>query len=1385
MRHAGSNQSRVARWSLIEIIPMLLAFIGLFAGPALAANPAPAQTYYVPMPEAQVHSAYSALYGASDDPMHTVISISTAADGALIYYDQWEDGAYDDDIANPDNLYSSTNVSGTQIWGDGDATNGCPPNFSPCSDANDVLMAGDVIVLENDVILPRDAGEIFYDGSDKIGASSPVAITRAAWDLTPGTVLATAVEVIETDKWGVSFETPVGEDLATSYDNSMFEYTAVLVMAAKDNTSVQIQTTGGPLSVTLNQGEGVRARVNLGAAVTASQPVQVHLITGDIGERYESRAYYLSPLEAWGSSLYTSVGSTKRGTSTIVDSDVFLYNPSAASITVYYNFANDPITYSVTVSAGGSSRVTMPTNSGAHFYTTSGSPFFALGTIDSANASRNGNVHDWGFSLVQEFELTSQVLIGWGPGSDDLDTTPGPDENTSPVWVSAIGSTTIFADYDGIGGKCISSTQATGVDISYAVTALQSVKIEDTNDNDATGMRIFTCDGTQIIAAWGQDPADAQTSQPALDLGTTVPPLPEIAASKGVELLEDVNQDGKVGPGDKLRYTIRILNVSPVIVPANYYSVTDNIPPHTTYILGTTYYNNSLYPDDSSPNTPFPVDEGGITNDVSLDPGGEHTLTFDVTVEDNLELCFQTIINNAFVFYGNHVIRAEAETYLRCTGCLEISKDPDLQYVMENGTATFDITVSNCGDFLLTDVTVNDPLVPDCNETIGTLDVDQTYTYTCTQDTVSADFTNIATVTGIDPENEPVEDTDEAVVEVMHPGIAISKSGPDQPVYPGPVTFSITVENTGDVELTDVTVSDPLAPDCDRNFGTLAAGASITYTCTVNVTNDLTNVASVIGTDPNDQTWNDDDSAVVTVLKPAIALTKTATPGTYDSAGDIISYTLTATNTGNVTLYGVTISDPMLPSLICTQPVDLNPNESLTCTGSYIITQADLDAGSVTNTAAVNASDPNDQPVSDGASETVEAVQTPGLTLDKTAAPATYNEVGDVINYSYEVTNSGNVTLEAPFSVSDDKTTVDCSGAPALLAPGDSFTCTATYTITQADLDAGSVTNTAQAQGHFGTTPVNSNEDDVTVEAVQTPELTLDKTAAPATYDEVGDVISYNYLVMNTGNVTLYAPFAVNDDKSTDEACPATPTSLAPGESITCTATYTITQADLDAGTVVNTATATAKDPNDQTVTSNEDTETVNAIQNAVLTLDKTATPSEYDSVGDVITYGYQLLNEGNVTLYAPFAVDDDKSTDEACPATPTSLAPGESITCTATYTITQADLDAGFVTNTATATALDPNNQTVTSNQDIETVNAIQNPVLTLDKTASPSDYDLVGDVIAYSYQLMNEGNVTLYAPFAVDDDKTLDESCPATPASIAPGESITCTATYTITQA
>jgi hypothetical protein len=103
----------------------------------------------------------------------------------------------------------------------------------------------------------------------------------------------------------------------------------------------------------------------------------------------------------------------------------------------------------------------------------------------------------------------------------------------------------------------------------------------------------------------------------------------------------------------------------------------------------------------------------------------------------------------------------------------------------------------------------------------------------------------------------------------------------------------------------------------------------------------------------------------------------------------------------------------------------------------------------------------------------------PALSLVKTANPTTYSSVGDVITYTYEITNSGQTTLSGPFSIIDDKqgTISPCGSGP--LAAGGSTTCTSTHTISQADITAGSITNVATASG----SGVTSNQATATVTA--------------------------------------------------------------------------------------------------------------------------------------------------------------------------------------------------------------------------------------------------------------------------------------------------------------
>jgi uncharacterized repeat protein (TIGR01451 family) len=213
---------------------------------------------------------------------------------------------------------------------------------------------------------------------------------------------------------------------------------------------------------------------------------------------------------------------------------------------------------------------------------------------------------------------------------------------------------------------------------------------------------------------------------------------------------------------------------------------------------------------------------------------------------------------------------------------ITVVKTPDEQVVLAGSTVSFTIQVINDGDSTLTDVKVTDAQAPGCARTSADIaglalmkpapDSSGTITYTCTLANVTASFTNTAVATGTPPVGPPVSSQDTAHVTVVqpvtHPSISIVKNPKAQNVTVGnKATFKITVTNNGDTALTNVVVSDPLSPDCDRTIGDLAPGASVSYSCTrPNVRSDFTNVATATGT-AGTQTVTAKDTAPVNAVK--------------------------------------------------------------------------------------------------------------------------------------------------------------------------------------------------------------------------------------------------------------------------------------------------------------------------------------------------------------------------------------------------------------------------------------------------------------------------------------------------------------------------------------
>jgi uncharacterized repeat protein (TIGR01451 family) len=187
-------------------------------------------------------------------------------------------------------------------------------------------------------------------------------------------------------------------------------------------------------------------------------------------------------------------------------------------------------------------------------------------------------------------------------------------------------------------------------------------------------------------------------------------------------------------------------------------------------------------------------------------------------------------------------------------------------------------------------------------------------------------------------------------------------------------------------------------------------------------------------------------------------------------------------------------------------------------------------------------------------------------------------------------------------------------------------------------------------------------------------------------------------VITNTGTVTL-SNVTVDEGAFTGSGslsaptCPADALSMAPSAQVTCTATYVLTQADIDAGQVTNDATATGTTLQGTAIDSNISEVTIPATQTPADILVKTVDSPMATTVGQTLTYTFTFTNIGNVTL-TDVAIQEGVFSGTGslsaivCPPA-SSVLPGEVVTCTATYVVTAADLAAGMLTNTATASAV------------------------------------------------------------------------------------------------
>ena len=459
------------------------------------------------------------------------------------------------------------------------------------------------------------------------------------------------------------------------------------------------------------------------------------------------------------------------------------------------------------------------------------------------------------------------------------------------------------------------------------------------------------------------------------------------------------------------------------------------------------------------------------------------------------------------------------------------------------------------------------------------------------------------------------------------------------------ITYTIKVENTGNMALSNIVITDTMSDDRQVVFAAdlpdgvtldpqgnpmiakLESGGSVEITATYQVTDgdaggtiSNTAVATAEG-----GTTDEDTTPDITVENPALSVTKVVSGATGESGkakiGNELTYTITVQNTGNVPLEEIAVSDTLWKEgteiLVGSDPVTLDDDtytieeldEGSTVTITYTYTVQESDAGAVIKNV-VTATVPAGPDGSDETETTVEDAN-PAVSISKELTKVNDNNykdgnkvnVGDQLTYTVTVINTGNVTIDLEgLNLKDTVTVGSTSSEPTTipLIPNDQNkealavgeTITLTYTYMVPETAAGQIiTNSAVLDSE----EINDGDGGKEEVPVTNPKMEVTKELTLVNGEELteftvqkDDVLTYQITVKNTGEDTLTnvvikdtlwtagSKIQVGGKEVSLEGDSYTISSISKGEMVTITYTYTVIDADVEAGYVKNNVAVTS-----------------------------------------------------------------------------------------------------------------------------------------------------------------------------------------------------------------
>ena len=619
------------------------------------------------------------------------------------------------------------------------------------------------------------------------------------------------------------------------------------------------------------------------------------------------------------------------------------------------------------------------------------------------------------------------------------------------------------------------------------------------------------------------------------------------------------------------------------------------------------------------------------------------------------------------------------------------------------------------------------------------------------------------------------------------------------------ISYQIIVNNTAEVDLTNVTVNDTMI-GIINNVTNLGMGSNETlygnYTVIQadidnngNGTGFIINNVTVV-CDQNTTATNATATVPITsctIVKTVIGVTGDGN-GNVTAAGDIISYQINVNNTAGIPLTNVTVTDPLIGGLLNVTNLGVGSNETLY--GNYTVTQSDIDnngngTGFIINNATVDCDQlgPKNATVTTPIKSCTIVKTVIGITGD---GNGNVTAAGDIISYQINVNNTAGIPLT---NVTVTDPLIGGLLNVTNLGVGSNETLYGNYTVTQSDID-----NNGNGTGFIiNNATVDCDQLGPKNATVTTPieSCTIVKTVIGVTGDgngnvtAAGDIISYEINVNNTAGIPL------TNVTVTDSMLGGlfNVTNLGVGNSTTLYGNYTVTQEDINnngngAGFIINNATVDCDQlgPKNATATVRIESDPNYSIFKSVINPDPSG-DCIINSPGDEVPYRIVVKNEGNVDLTNVTVSDalvslPDPTGDDNDDGI---LNPGETWEYNGIYRLTQDDINNGSVNNTAT----------VVCDQLLEKSSSVDTPV---DQSADLSIYKSVtgidetgdhminspGDVITYQVAVKNNGDVDLTGVSVDDPLITLTKSSGdySDPGVLNPGETWIYTGDYTVTQ-